>query len=60
MIESVEIKTGLDFILHFLPILYIKEIIIPATNQYANKQTGFWNIVIFAELMKVLVILLSM
>ena len=35
--ESYEIKNEMDFVLHFLPVTYIKNVVIPAKNAYAKK-----------------------
>ena len=36
-IESYESKSELDYFIHFLPVRFIKETLLPATNTYEKK-----------------------
>ena len=48
-LEGYTIKSELDYILHFLPIQYTKDTIIPNTNKYRQKQDPRWTDVDFDE-----------
>ena len=50
----------MDYILHFLPIQYIKETLIPNTNKYGKKQDPRWTDVDFDEVLHVLGLLIAM
>ena len=48
--ESYEIKHEMDFVLHFLPVTYIKNVVIPAANAYAKKVLQLGKISILMSL----------
>ena len=58
--ESYEIKNEMDFVLHFLPVTYIKNVLIPATNAYAKKSITSWKDMDFDEFLHVIEIFLAM
>lgn len=51
--ESPELKTELDYFIHFIPMKYITDIVIPATNIHASKHVTTWVPLSIDELMKV-------
>ena len=53
-------KTELDFILHFLPVVYIREIVIPSTNDFARNQNAKWEDLDFSEFLHLIGILIAM
>ena len=59
-LEGYTIKSELDYILHFLPIQHIKEVVIPNTNKYAKKQDPRWIDIDFDEVLHVLGLLIAM
>ena len=59
-LEGYTIKSELDYILHFLPIQHIKEVVIPNTNKYAKKQDPRWINIDFDEVLHVLGLLIAM
>ena len=52
--ESYEIKNEMDFVLHFLPVTYIKNVVIPATNANAKKSVTSWKDMDFDEFLHVI------
>ena len=58
--ESYEIKNEMDFVLHFLPVAYIKNVVISATNAYAKKSITSWKDMDFDEFLHVIEIFLAM
>ena len=50
----------MDFVLHFLPLTYIKNVVMPATNAYAKKSVTSWKDIDFDEFLDVIGIFLAM
>ena len=50
----------MDFVLHFLPVTYIKNVVMPATNAYAKKSVRSWKDIDFDEFLHVIGIFLAM
>ena len=44
----------MDFVLHFLPVTHIKNVVIPATNAYAKKSVTSWKDMDFDEFLHVI------
>ena len=59
-IKSYESKSELDYFIHFLPVRFIKETLLPATNTYGKKTYKSFVDVIFEEFVHILGILYSM
>ena len=56
-----EIRSELDFVLHFLPMEYLRSTVIPATNNFAAKnKAATWTNLDHNEFLHFLRILLSM
>ena len=56
-----EIRSELDFVLHFLPMEYLRSTVIPATNNFAAKnKAATWTNLDHNEFLHFLGILLSM
>ena len=49
-----EDKTEIDFLLHFLPVQYFKDVIIPATNEHAKILGSNFTPISFEKMVKVL------
>ena len=52
--ESYEIKNEMDFVLHFIPVTYIKNFLIPAANACAKKSVTSWKDIDFDEFLHVI------
>ena len=50
----------MDFVLHFLPVTHIKNVVIPATNAYAKKSVTSWKDMDFDEFLHVIEIFPAM
>ena len=58
-IESYESKSELDYFIHFLPVRFIKETLLPGTNTYGKKIKTFVDVT-FKEFVHILGILYFM
>ena len=58
-IKSYESKSELDYFIHFLPVRFIKETLLPVTNTYGKKIKTFVDVT-FKEFVHILGILYSM
>ena len=59
-LESNIIKSEIDYLMHFLPMAYIRDIIIPNTNLHAKYQDPKWKDMDLDEFLHVLGLLLAM
>ena len=53
-------KSELDFFIHFFPMTYLREEIIPATNSFARKNRKSWNDIMEEEMLHLFGILKAM
>ena len=58
--DSFEIKSEIDYILHFLPMSYICNTVLPATNSFGRKNIQPWNDLELDESLHIIGIFLSM